>query len=167
MATFHSIIAPDDNHLAAIGRIVVQWTFVERSIEMLVWELADLKQPYAQAITTHLQPNALIAMAKTLINQHFAGTDLETQAKQVFSIADNLRGKRNMVVHGIWAPTETPEKISIIQTTARGVLNFRVGEEMTSDDILDIAAEIDECHFKLSKLSFEISNALRIRLSSP
>ena len=130
MATFHSVIAPDHHHLAAIGRIVVQWTFVEHTIESLVWELADLKQPYAQAVTTHLQPNALISMAKTLINQHFAGTDLETKAKQIFNIADNLRGKRNMVVHGIWAPTGTPEKISIIQTTARGVLNFRVGEDI-------------------------------------
>ncbi|NMF58361.1 hypothetical protein [Pseudanabaena yagii] len=168
MATFHSVIAPDHHHLAAIGRIVVLWTFVEHSIESLVWELANLKQPYAQSVTTHLQTLALIDMSKTLLNQHFAGTDLEERSKTLLNrIANQLRVKRNMVVHGIWSPTGTPEKISIMQTTARGILNFKVGEEMTSNDILDIAAEIDECLFQLTKLSFEVSNALQTKLSSP
>lgn len=163
MTVFHSIIAPDSEHLAAIGRVAVQWTFVERSIEMLVWELAGLRQPHSQAVTTHLQTLALLNMAKTLLNQRFPGTPLEERLKVILNlVGSELRPKRNKVVHGVWGPTGTPDKISITETTARGVYKFKVGEEMSAQDILEIAAEIDKAHLQLIHLAFEVAGAMRV-----
>lgn len=161
MITFHSIIAPNNSHLSSIGRVVVQWTFLEKTLELLVWELASLKQPKAQAVTTHLSNPILIDVARALSHEVLQGTDLETRLRtQLDYIANVLRPKRNNIVHGIWGPTATPVKISTVETTARGILKFKSGPDMTAEDILEIAAEIDKANFDLGTLVFEISSVL-------
>jgi hypothetical protein len=158
MATFHSLIAPNEAHLGAIGRVAIQWTFLEKLIESVVWELASLKQPYAQAVTTHISNQQLIDTANALAYEKLSGTILRQQLNaQLNHIKNHLRPKRNSIVHGIWGPCTSPHKISYSETTARGEVKFKSGDEMTADDILDIAAEIDLAHFELTKLAFEIS----------
>ncbi|MEK7841972.1 MAG: hypothetical protein AAB197_04795 [Deltaproteobacteria bacterium] len=159
--TFHSIIAPTHDHLSAIGRVAVLWTFLEKNIESLVWELAPLKQLRAQAVTTHLSNTILIDISKSLAHEVLREKELEMRLqKQLDHINNTLRPKRNKVVHGIWGPTATADKIALIETTARGIVKFKVGEEMTVEDILKIAAEIDQAIFDLSTLTFEISRYL-------
>ena len=161
MVTFHSMLAANQNHLSAIGLVAVQWTFLERSIETLVWELAPLKQLNAQAVTTHISTLLLIDIANALAHERLNGTEFEQKLKtQLGHISNTLRPKRNSVVHGIWGPTASPDKIALLETTARGVVKFKVGEEMTAEDILTIAAEIDQANFELTHLSFAISSHL-------
>jgi hypothetical protein len=126
-----------------------------------VWELAHLKQPKAQAVTTHVSTLLLIDTARALAHEVLVGTEFEARLKsQLDYIANTLRPRRNSVVHGIWGPTGSAEKIAPLETTARGVVKFKVGEEMTAEDILVIAAEIDQAHFDLTNLAFEISSHL-------
>lgn len=161
MVTFHSMLAPNQNHLSAIGHVAIQWTLLEKAIETLVWELAPLKQPNAQAVTTHISTLLLIDTANALAHEKLTKTALEQQLKKLLGhISNTLRPKRNSVVHGIWGPTASPERIVLLETTARSVVKFKVGEEMTAEDILAIAAEIDQAHFELTRLSFDISSHL-------
>ena len=161
MVAFHSMLALNQNHLSAIGRVAIQWTFIEKSIETLVWELAPLKQPNAQAVTTHISTSLLIDTAKALAHERLAGTEFEERLKSLLGhIGNTLRPKRNSVVHGIWGPTASADKVAILGTTARGIVKFKVGEEMTAEDILVIAAEIDQANFELTTLIFEISSHL-------
>jgi hypothetical protein len=164
MPTFHSVIAPNRDHLFAIGRVVVQWTFLEKTIETLVWELAPLEQPFAQAVTTHLQTLGLIDIANTLAQQRLGDSELREQLRTHLAyISQQLRPRRNSVVHGLWGPTASVDKIALIETTARGTLKFKVGEEMTADDILQIAADIDAANFKLTNMCFAMQAALATR----
>lgn len=161
MITFHSMLAPNQNHLSAIGRVAIQWTFLERTIETLVWELAPLKQPNAQAITTHISTLSLIDTANALAHERLRGTEFEQKLRLLLShISNTLRPKRNSFVHGIWGPTASQDKIALLETTARGVVKFKLGEEMTAEDILAVAAEIDQANFELTHLSFAISSHL-------
>jgi hypothetical protein len=161
MPSFHSQIAPNNDHLAAIGRVAVQWTFLENTIEMLVWQLASLKQPLAQAVTTHIPTLTLIDIANSLAHRLIAESGLDAKLKGLLNhISQSLRPKRNSVVHGIWGPAPTPDKVVLMETTARGVLKFKFGEEMTAEDIMQIAADIDKANWQLTNLVFEISSAL-------
>lgn len=120
-----------------------------------------MKQPRAQAVTTHISTLLLIDIAKALAHEILPGTDFETRLRrQLDHIANTLRPKRNSIVHGIWGPSGSADKIALIETTARGLLKFKVGEEMTAEDILAIAAEIDQANFELTKLTFDISSHL-------
>ena len=120
-----------------------------------------MNQPNAQAVTTHISSLLLIDTAKALAHERLVGTEFEERLKrQLGYIANTLRPKRNSVVHGIWGPTASADKIALLETTARGMVKFKVGEEMTAEDILVIAAEIDQAHFDLTTLSFEISSHL-------
>lgn len=160
--TFHSILAPNNHHLSAIGRVAVQWTFLEKSIETLVWELAPLKQPNAQAVTTHIPTLGLIDTAKALAHERLPATDLEKRLLVLLGhIGNNLRPKRNSVVHGIWGPTASADRIALLETTARGVVKFKVGEEMTAEDIWAVAAEVDQANYDLTQLCFDISSHLK------
>lgn len=157
--TFRSTLAANTDHLGAIGRVAVQWTFLEKSIEMLVWELAPLKQPNAQAVTTHISMSVLTNTAKALAHEALTGTELEALS-QLDHITNTLRPKRNSIIHGIWGPASSPNKIVLSETTARGVLKYKLGEEMAAEEILQIAAEIDQAHFDLIHLTFKISSYL-------
>jgi len=160
--TFHSVMAPNNDHLSAIGRVAVQWTLLEHMIELLVWELAPLKQPNAQAVTTHIPTLGLIDTAKALAHVRLPSTDLEMRLIALLGhIGDNLRPKRNSVVHGIWGPTASADKIALSETTARGVVKFKIGREMTAEDIWAIAAEIDQANYDLTQLCFDISSHLK------
>jgi len=158
VATFRSILPPKPDHLRAIGLIAVQWTSLEKAIEMLVWELATLKQPKAQAVTTHLSNKTLIDIAKSLSREALKGTEFENRVIDQLDYIENiLRPKRNSIIHGVWAPTAFTDKIVLFETTARGILKLKVGSDMTAEDILMIASEIDQRHFDLTTLTFEIS----------
>ena len=158
---FHSILAANPDHLSAIGRVAVQWTQIEKALEMLVWDLASLKQPAAQALTTHISTMLLFDMAKAMAAQRLAKTALEDRLKaQLNHINNTLRVQRNKIIHGVWGPTASPEKIACLETTARGEVKFVIGEEMTANDILHVAAEIDQAHFSLVTLSLEIASYL-------
>lgn len=155
------MLAPNSAHLSAIGRVAVQWTLLEETIEVIVWELASLKQPKAQAVTTHISTNLLIDIANAIAHESLAGTELERQLKsQLDHITNTLRPQRNKVVHGLWGTASSADKIVLMETTARGVLRSKESEEMTAEDILAIAANIDQAHFDLLHLSFAISSHL-------
>lgn len=161
MPTFHTIMAPTDEHLSAIGRVALQWNFVEKNLELLIWEMAPLIQPKAQAVTTHLSNQLLIDMAKSLVHEAIEDQTLkDTLRKHLDYISNDLRPKRNRIIHGIWGPTASADKIALLETTARGRVKFRVGDEMTANDILEIASEIDEANFQLSKLIHDASTIL-------
>lgn len=139
----------------------MQWTQVEKALEHLVWELASMRQPTAQAVTTHIPTMVQLDIAKTLAGLRLKGTDLEDRLRMQLNLINNvLRPKRNKFIHGIWGPTASAGKIALLETTARGELKFSVGDEMTAEDILAVAAEIDAAHFQLVHLTFDISSHL-------
>lgn len=134
---------------------------MERQVEFLVWELGKLQQPYAQAITTHIAFNNLIDMANALAAERIPGTSLQQNLKSHLQyITNELRPLRNKMVHGLWGPSEKPGMVVLMETTARGIVKLKVGEDLTSTDILRVAAEIDAAAWKLGKLSFDISSQL-------
>ena len=100
-------------------------------------------------------------MAKSFINEALEEGDLKVRLKDHLNYITNiLRPKRNKIIHGIWGPTASANKVALLETTARGEVKFRVGEEMSAHDFLEIAAEIDEAHFHLTQLTYEASKLL-------
>lgn len=145
----------------AIGLVTVQWTHVEQLVEHLVWELGNLQQPSAQAITTHIAFNQLIDMANALAAERIGGTSLQERLKaQLNYITNQLRPIRNKMVHGVWGPSIVPGKVVLMETTARGVVKFKVGEELAPIDIRRVAADIDAAAWELGNLTFEIASHL-------
>ncbi|MDO9468089.1 MAG: hypothetical protein Q7J36_12385 [Thiobacillus sp.] len=105
--------------------------------------------------------SVLTNTAKALAHEALTGTELEALLKsQLDHITNTLRPRRNSIIHGIWGPTSSPNKIVLSETTARGVLKYKLGEEMAAEEILQIAAEIDQAHFDLIHLTFKISSYL-------
>jgi hypothetical protein len=161
MHKFHSIFALSNEHLEAMGRIAVLWTNIERQLEFLIWQLSPLKQPLAQAVTTHLSTQITIDISKSLINELLESGELKNSfIEHLNYISNQLRKKRNDVIHGTWGPTNNTDKVSLMSVTARGEVKVKFGEEMSANDFLGIASEIDSAGFKLTKLTFEASKLL-------
>jgi len=160
MATFISETPLSKDHLSAIGRISVEWTLLEKAIALVVWELAGLREEQGHAVTTHIPTLTLIDMAKTLANEWLPNDPTEEKLKaHLGRIAYELRSKRNRAVHGLWGPAATEGCVALLETTARGVLKMKIGEEMTADDLLQVAADIDRARHELVSLFIEFRDA--------
>lgn len=76
-------------------------------------------------------------------------------------VINTLYPKRNKVVHEVWGAATDPAKISVLPIKARGSVKVGPSGEFSADDIEAIAGEIEEAHYKLTKLGFEISAHIR------
>ena len=119
MTKFHSLLPVNDGHLVAMGRIAILWTQIEKNFEFLVWQLAPLQQPMAQAVTTHLSNPVITDIAKSLVNEVVEDEELKNRLKTLINyITNELRPKRNKVIHGIWGPKNKPGQRAIVSNIA-------------------------------------------------
>lgn len=167
MHTFRLTIAPQDKHFSAIGRVAVLWSFLENEVEKLVWTMAPLKQLRAQAVTRHIGNVTLYDVVLTLANLTFPSTPLETKLKASINLIENkLRPERNRIIHGIWGPHGDPDKLTLIDSTARGTFKFEP-KPYDADKILAFASQVDNAAADISDINFEIAEHLSQRTDWP
>jgi hypothetical protein len=158
---FHSLLAPDAEHVRAIGEVVVRWAQLESSLEMLIWELAPLEHPFGHALTSHMNAQQWLQVVKSLANERLRDHPLLSSLLALIrDIDDSVRVRRNEVAHSQWMPTGKAGVIQTFQTTARGKIQFKVGSEMSAYDILKVAADVDKANWELTRLSFDIAEHL-------
>jgi hypothetical protein len=158
---FHSILAPDPEHIRAIGEVVVRWAQLESTLESIIWELATLEHPFGPALTAHMNAQQRLQVVKSLANERLRDHPvLPPLLALVNDIDDCLRVRRNEVAHSQWMPSAKPGIIQTFQTTARGKVQFKVGREMSAHDIQKVAADVDGANWRLSQLFFEIAHHL-------
>jgi hypothetical protein len=99
-----------NEHLAAIGRITVEYSHVEWIVSAFIWKLVAMDQRIGQTITSSLNFSGRIALLRALFGMlppYGIAADLdglETVLKQ----AESAATKRNAVVHALlWHSTES------------------------------------------------------------
>ncbi|HEY1504298.1 MAG TPA: hypothetical protein VGF92_08360 [Stellaceae bacterium] len=154
----HEILS--DEYLREIGRVAVEWTRVESTVESIIWaflfvDYADtspwLREEDGRAITTHINLLLRVDVMLSLASNSFKELptclgDFEDAAKAIRSTYP----KRNKVVHGEWTPLQGQALRSVYR--ARGdVKPFY--DFMTPGDISAIASECQALAAHLARLS--------------
>lgn len=139
-------------HLQAIGEVAVRWAELEDSIKEIVWDLANLREPGAWAVTAHINERMLTDIARSLIDLLVKGPEpkLSEQMRDHLNfIIGEIYPKRNAMVHSTFGHSGKNGVTSILPIRARGTLKIGPREEFSADDILAIARQITEANDKL------------------
>lgn len=159
---FKNMIAPRDDHLRAIGMVAVQWALLELGLNMLIWEMAPLKELRALAFTTHMNERTRADIAKSLAHEIFPGNPLEKELIDLLNhVMNGLYPDRNKFVHSVYAPCTDITKIGIQPIKARGQIKIGAIEEFSADDIEMVAGRIEEAFTELLELHSRVSAYIR------
>lgn len=98
-----------------IGRVVVEFSKLEASLDDLIWCFFDLPMEYGRIITTRMDATAKVVMLRNLSDLAFDPL-LQDYMKEVLDLVEIVREHRNLIVHGTWGrllPDRTPIAMSL------------------------------------------------------
>jgi len=144
-------------HLKAIGLIVTEWSWVEHSIELIIWELAQIDPDKGRSITTHIQSETRLHILSSLTDSLIHDHNIKKQISQLADKVRKLRGERNNITHALWLKMrpqglisklmKLPQKgrfvPSTVKITAKGKVEFTT-KPFTAAEIRDVAQRMSD-----------------------
>jgi hypothetical protein len=131
------------NHLAAIGAIAATWTGIESSMELTILALYEIDLGRGLVLTSNLSFHARLSLLRILAGQpDVVDAVLSAEMNEVLNRVDQCYGDRNMVVHGLWGPTDKPGTIKRMSIRARGKKLQTLNEDYTPDQLWEIAGRL-------------------------
>jgi hypothetical protein len=149
----HNLNASQSKHHAAIGGVALNWTHLENYVQSILWRMARLDPTTGRCITHHMPFRSLCEAIQTIANETPRYQHLSSDLDAFFRECDQLRVKRNDVVHGLWAifmqaegspttPPKRPGEFESMTIKARGSLKIKI-QRTTVEEIDDISEEIN------------------------
>lgn len=143
-----SELAATEDHIYAVGLVIVEWAIMETAItrcisKLVAYDGSDAPEPQtsiALILANGMEARTSIAVLRTLVRYHFEqdADEFDRLAEKI----DKARGKRNWFAHSAyWGSGSKPDKIKI--TTAKTTNKIKITErELRAKDILSIGVEI-------------------------
>lgn len=106
--------SPDD-HLAFIGRLIVEWSRLENALEDMIWHFLDLSDDDGRVITCRLDARSKTEMLGAFDVRYLSPT-LAGRLANVLKLIRELQEARNLVAHGAWGilmPENIPVALSL------------------------------------------------------
>jgi hypothetical protein len=143
---------------SGIGRVVIEWSVLERELEELIQLLLDTDIQPARILTNKMNARTRVFAATNLLQAHVYNQKLPVAKLRDFTrlrkhIEALETSKRDVLAHGLWSKIKgkwhvlklrqsrkTPELIPDLQTLSRAVVPQR--EIVTKAKLRSIAMEI-------------------------
>lgn len=161
-------ILPDD-YLTAIGRVNVYYSQLEASLQVLIWAILD-SGIFSATITAELDVKRLRSLAANLYMDRFGTEEDAAHLKRLLGRAEQVEGRRNVVVHSIWQLRHPDNAIVRCKWTAKQKKGFKNDEiEVSVQEIETLAADIAEVYLEIWELATRImdENFARCKASMP
>ena len=98
-----------------IGRIAVAWSYLEISLDDLLWHFLDLDDEDGRVMTARFDADRKCQLVSTLGSRHLSKAQFQ-ELDGVLKTIQSLKEDRNFVIHGLWGkvmPEEIPAAVSI------------------------------------------------------
>jgi hypothetical protein len=99
-----------------LGQIVIRWASAEVWISALLATIAKADPGAMLLITNNVSASSQSRWIKGLMALHPHEIKHTAQVRSLLQQADELRGKRNALIHGLWDTTDCEPKTAIVQT---------------------------------------------------
>jgi len=145
-----------EEHLTAIGRIIVRWSITERLLMDLVWEIGTGQSsdalghdtPISLALVTGMDARVKLGILKAVFRARHPddGDEFDKLADKL----GRLGHVRNVVAHGHWLAGKRPGTIEAASWRSSN----RLGVEMhayTAKELHSVADRIKDCTWSLAE----------------
>jgi hypothetical protein len=120
-----------NEHAAAIGRVAVNWSLVEGQVAYLIMSLLSLQASPSHAVTAELGMLARLDLVETLIGLT-GSSSWTSEWAEIDKEIDDLRVRRNDVIHAEWRYAGRQEEHESIRIKARGRVSITLSLVPTS-----------------------------------
>ncbi len=127
-----------------LGQIVIRWSGLEAWLSHLLAHLVNADQGGMAVVTTNVASSTQMQWILTLLSIHAPKQPELQEVIDLVKRADELRGDRNALVHGIWDATGCEPKTCLVHTV-KWERNEVIREWMvTPADLDELVSEINE-----------------------
>jgi hypothetical protein len=143
-----------EEYTQAIGRMVVEWAYLEHSLRMTVYRLLDLDPKRGRIAVRDPRPNEFVKMISELMElaEIASSDDLFSDLPAALQEAEN---RRNTIIHGIWVLDSESGLLKVIRTSGNwrpDPLKPGVSRKMRPEGIPTTPADIDRTTDLIRKL---------------
>jgi hypothetical protein len=147
-------------HMKWLGNVTAIWATMELSINMAIWELANVERWIGACITTQIfSPSSRLRVLVALIDVRGGTPDIISKINKFAESAGGLARRRNSYVHDSWSVDEETGEVERIHVTMEGAFSF--GFTPTSiDDLKRLFNDIQDGISRFDSLRDEIFRSL-------
>lgn len=144
-------------HLAAIGMVVIESTYLERMVERLIWWLCRLNPQQGKFFTARTQMDARLELLSDLAKPRIADPTRLAVFTKLIADLKNVNTERDVMVHGLWTPK--PQ----LPIATSGIMEWQITSikerpkvaplTMSPDQIVEVAKRISSGYFDLASFA--------------
>jgi len=134
-----------DEHLKAIGPIVVSFASLESAVEIAIWALMGIDSTKGAIVTSELSFKNLLALFSSLYLNKTNSTDQIGEMKELIKRSTQIEDRRNAIIHSVWGVRyyKHGQIVVRMKTTAKISKGLkRQDEELTVEALENIHEEI-------------------------
>ena len=145
-------------HLEAIGRITVEWSYLESVVEAGIWGFTTLDRSFGRIMTADLfiRPRLIVL---TNLGHRRLGAGGRRRLDNIIKAIRDLQSQRNDIIHGNWSLSGRPDQVIRMRyrKKSKGPEGKKLGyvdreiTEMSPEDLRSIADEISKISKRLRK----------------
>ncbi len=149
-----------DEHMKWLGHVSAIWASLELSVNMAIWELANVERWIGACLTTQIfSPSARFRALISLVHVRGGQPEIISKIHKFAEGAGGLSRRRNSYVHDSWALDETTCEVKRIHVTMEGAFSF--GFTPTSvDELKRLFDDIQDGIRRFDQLRDEIFRSL-------
>jgi hypothetical protein len=142
-----------DEHLCAIGAIVVVWSLIEMAMECAICGLYDINTDRGLVLTSNIGFQSRVSLLRILamrgaVKDEATGEDL----KKILTRIEQGYADRNSVAHGWWSGTAHPKIARRMSIRARGSRLVCADDKVPISQVLDTRDRLDDLRRDFSAL---------------
>jgi hypothetical protein len=127
-----------------LGQIVVRWSSLEYFISLLLATLLKADHGAMFVVTNSVSIASQTKWIRALLSGHPQEADQTATVMKLLDRADELRGERNELIHGIWDDTNCEAGTATIQTVNLERVEIIRSRLVTVGDLNELLSEINE-----------------------
>jgi len=127
-----------------LGQIVIRFASVEDWLALLLATLVGADPAPMAVVTTNTANSSHIQWILTLLSIHIHKQPELQEVVDLVKRADELRGERNPLVHGIWDPTNCEPGTCLVNTARWERTEVIRNRVVTVADLTELVSDIDE-----------------------
>jgi hypothetical protein len=149
-----SVSTISDDHLRAIGAVVVNWSSLEMVMEIMILGLYDVKPNRGLVLTSNLGFQNKLTILRMLANNGAIkdGTEKQNCLDLLKRIEDSAP-KRNTIAHGLWGAGNAQGLAKRLSLKVRGRQLSTINEQVPLAEVEAIANEFLTLRHELSALA--------------
>jgi hypothetical protein len=134
-----------DEHLKALGQVIVNFALLETHVAMLTWALIGKNQRVGQIITAGLSFRSLLTLTSSLWKHQVSDPERTAEFEALLEDAQEAEQRRNVLTHSLWGAGESPGTVTRVKATAKPRKGLRHQfQQMSVKELNDIADFISE-----------------------